>query len=225
MKLLFDFFPILLFFIAYKIYGIYAATAVAIAAAVIQNAVFWYRHRRFENMHLITLGLITVLGGATLILQDKSFIMWKPTAVNWMFALAFIGSQFVGEKTLVERMMSHAIEIPQPAWTRLNLSWVVFFIAMGFANIYVANFYFIAESALTAAVNAPVEIEDCAGQFTGQILSLCQAAHEAEEQWVNFKLFGMMGLTILFVIGQAFYLARHVKNDETDNINDVKQES
>ncbi len=224
MKLLFDFFPILLFFIAYKAFGIYAATAVAIAAAVIQNAIFWFRHRRFENMHLITLGLITVLGGATLILQDKSFIMWKPSAVNWMFAIAFIGSQFFGEKTLVERMMSHAIEIPRSAWMRLNLSWVVFFIAMGFANLYVANFYFIAEAALTAAANAPVEIEDCAAQFNGELLALCQTAHEAEEQWVNFKLFGMMGLTILFVIGQAFYLARHVK-DNDDDLTEVEQES
>ncbi len=225
MKLLFDFFPILLFFIAYKVFGIYAATAVAIAAAVVQNAVFWFRHRRFENMHLITLGLIVVLGGATLVLQDKSFIMWKPTAVNWMFALAFLGSQFFGEKTLVERMMSHAIQIPRSAWTRLNMSWVIFFISMGFANLYVANFYFIAEAALTAAANAPVEIENCATQFNGELLSLCQSAHEAEEQWVNFKLFGMMGLTILFVIGQAFYLARHVKDGETTELTEAEQES
>ncbi len=225
MKLLFDFFPILLFFIAYKVFGIYAATAVAIAAAVVQNAVFWFRHRRFENMHLVTLGLIVVLGGATLILQDKSFIMWKPTAVNWMFALAFLGSQFFGEKTLVERMMSHAIQIPRSAWTRLNMSWVIFFISMGFANLYVANFYFIAEAALTAAANAPVEIENCATQFNGELLSLCQSAHEAEEQWVNFKLFGMMGLTILFVIGQAFYLARHVKDGETTELTEAEQES
>jgi len=225
MKLLFDFFPILLFFIAYKVYGIYAATAVAIAAAVIQNAVFWFRHRRFENMHLITLGLIVVLGGATLVLQDKSFIMWKPTAVNWMFALAFVGSQFIGEKTLVERMMSHAITIPQPAWTRLNMSWVIFFVAMGFANLYVANFYFVANAALTAAANAPVEIEHCASQFTDQLLDLCQSAKAAEEQWVNFKLFGMMGLTILFVIGQAFYLARHVNDSNSDKLEKAEQES
>ncbi|HEB57301.1 MAG TPA: septation protein A [Gammaproteobacteria bacterium] len=225
MKLLFDFFPILLFFIAYKIFGIYAATAVAIAAAVIQNAVFWFRHRRFENMHLITLALITVLGGATLILQDKSFIMWKPTAVNWMFALAFIGSQFFGEKTLVERMMSHAIEIPQPAWRRLNMSWVIFFIAMGFANLYVANFYFMADAALTAVAHAPVEVDDCTTQFSGQLLGLCQTAKDAEEQWVNFKLFGMMGLTILFVIGQAFYLARHIKDEEkTASLEEAEQE-
>lgn len=224
MKLLFDFFPILLFFIAYKAFGIYAATAVAIAAAVAQNAFFWLRHRRFENMHLITLGLIIVLGGATLVLQDKSFIMWKPTAVNWMFALAFLGSQFIGDKTLVERMMSHAIVIPQPAWRRLNMSWVIFFIAMGLANLYVANFYFTAEAALNAAANTAVEVENCAGQFSGHLLSLCQTAHEAEEQWVNFKLFGMMGLTILFVIGQAFYLARHVKDETDPGMENAEQE-
>ncbi len=225
MKLLFDFFPILLFFIVYKIFGIYAATAVAIAAAVLQNAIFWFRKRRFENMHLITLALITVLGGATLILQDKSFIMWKPTAVNWAFALAFIGSQFFGEKTLVERMMSHAIEIPRSAWLRLNLSWVVFFIAMGFANLYVANFYFTAHAALTAAAHAPTVDSNCTAQFSGHLLSLCQATKDAEEQWVNFKLFGMMGLTILFVIGQAFYLTRHIKDDEkSTRLEEAEQE-
>ena len=84
MKFLFDFFPILLFFIAYKLYGMYTATAVAIAASFVQVAAFWLKNRRFENMHLITLGLITVLGGATLLLQDRAFFMWKPTAVNWL---------------------------------------------------------------------------------------------------------------------------------------------
>ncbi|MDH5571301.1 MAG: septation protein IspZ [Gammaproteobacteria bacterium] len=225
MKLLFDFFPILLFFIAYKVYGIYAATAVAIIAAIVQNAAFWYKHRRFEKMHLITLALIILLGGATLIFQDKAFIMWKPSAVNWAFGLAFLLSQFIGDKTLVERMMSHAIQIKRNAWTRLNLSWVIFFLLMGFANLYVANFYFQADAALIAAAHSIIDIDSCAtAQLSQTILELCNQAKEMEEQWVNFKMFGMMGLTILFVIGQAFYLARHVEPEASPDIESAEQE-
>ena len=98
MKFLFDFFPILLFFIAYKLYGIYVATAVAIAASFLQVSLYWLKHRRFEKMHVVTLVLIAILGGATLLLQDKAFFMWKPTAVNWAFALGFFLSQLIGGK-------------------------------------------------------------------------------------------------------------------------------
>ena len=211
MKFLFDFFPILFFFIAYKLYGIYAATAVAIAASFLQVSLFWLKHRRFEKMHVITLGLIVILGGATLLLQDKAFFMWKPTAVNWAFALGFLLSQLIGDKPLVERMMSHAIEAPRQVWRRLNLSWIVFFILMGFANLYVANFYFQAESALFEAAGHSVDLETCQQLYQGHVLDLCMRAHEFENDWVNFKLFGMLGLTILFVIGQAVYLAKHMK--------------
>ncbi len=217
MKFLFDFFPILLFFVAYKLYGIYTATAVAMAASAIQVSAYWLKHRRFEKMHLVTLALILVLGGATLLFQNKAFFMWKPTAVNWAFALAFLGSQFIGKKTLVERMMSHAIEAPASVWWRLNLSWVIFFVLMGLANIYVANFYFQAEAALNAAAGHTVELESCSRQYTGQLLNLCQHAQDTENDWVNFKLFGMMGLTLIFVFAQAIYLARHMKQPEGDN--------
>lgn len=185
MKLLFDFFPILLFFIAYKLWGIYAATAVAIVASVTQVSVHWWRHRRVENMHLVTLALVVVLGGLTLLLQDERFIMWKPTLVNWLFALAFLGSRFFGEKTLVQRMMGSQIVLPRPIWNRLNWSWVVFFLLLGAANVYVAFYY-----------------------------GLDLSADERRDIWVNFKLFGMMGLTFAFVIAQAFYLARHMRDDE-----------
>jgi intracellular septation protein len=209
MKFLFDFFPILLFFIAYKLYGIYPATAVAIGASFLQVALFWLKNRRFENMHLITLGLIVVLGGATLLLQDKAFFMWKPTAVNWLFAVVFLGSQFIGKRPIVERMMAHAIEAPQRVWSRLNLSWVTFFGAMGFANLYVANLFFQAQRELDRAAGAPTDVDQC-DVLGGQLLQLCQHAKLMEENWVDFKLFGMMGLTFLFVIAQAFYLARYM---------------
>lgn len=176
MKFLFDLFPILLFFLAYKLYDIYTATAVAIAAAFLQITLFWLRNRRFENMHLVTLGILVVFGGLTLYLKDPIFIMWKPTIVNWLFGAVFLGSQFIGQRPLVERMMSHAITVPGPVWGKLNWAWVVFFVSMGALNLYVAyNF--------------------------------------SENTWVNFKLFGMMGLTIAFVFLQAIYLSRYMQPD------------
>lgn len=173
MKLLFDFFPILLFFVAYKLYGIYAATATAIVATVLQVGLFWLRHRRVERMHVITLAIIVVFGGATLLLRDPVFIKWKPTVAYWLFALTFLGSQFIGEKCIIERMMGHAIQTTRGVWMKLNLAWVVFFVVMGFVNLYVAFNY-------------------------------------AEDTWVTFKLFGLMGLTLLFVLGQGVVLARYI---------------
>jgi len=217
MKLLVDFFPILLFFIAYKLYDIYVATAVAIAASVIQVGASWYRHRRVEKMHLATLGLLVVFGGLTIALQDRSFIMWKPSIVNWLFGTVFLASQFVGDKPLVQRMMSHAIEVPRPVWARLNQMWVLFFFALGAANLYVASGFFATEALLQAATGIQeVDLSQCAELFQGAALDLCRKAQEQEEGWVNFKLFGMLGLTVVFVIGQACYLARHIKDEEAE---------
>jgi len=175
MKMLADFFPILLFFIAYQLYDIYVATAVAIASSFLQVGFYWLVRRRVEKMHLITLGLLVVFGGLTLILRDPLFIKWKPTVVNWLFGIIFMGSHLIGEKTVVERMMQHAVELPAIIWTRLNMAWSLFFIVSGLLNLYVAFNY-------------------------------------SEETWVSFKLFGMLGLTFLFVIAQAFYMARHVRD-------------
>lgn len=105
MKLLFDFLPIVLFFVAYKLADIYVATGVLIVATLAQVGWTWFRQRRIEKMPLITAGLVLVLGGATLALHDPIFVKWKPTVVNWLFGLAFIGSRFIGQKTLLERMM------------------------------------------------------------------------------------------------------------------------
>jgi intracellular septation protein len=174
MKFLFDLLPVLLFFAAYKLYDIWVATVVAIAAAVVQVGLTWVRHRRVEKMHLVTLALIVVLGGATLAFHDETFIKWKPTLVNWLFAVVFLGSQFIGERNLVERMMSHAVSVPRVIWSRLNLAWVTFFTVLGVVNLYVA--------------------------FTFDT-----------DTWVDFKLYGLMGLTLGFVVAQSFYLARHME--------------
>lgn len=188
MKFLFDLFPVILFFVAYKMYDIFIATAVAIAASAIQVAIFWIKHRRFEKMHLITLGLITVLGGATLIFQDAAFIKWKVSVVNWVFGLAFIASSYIGEKTLAERMMGSSITLADNIWQRLNWSWGIFFIIVGFINVYVAFYY-----------------------------GLGMDEKTREEIWVNFKLFGVMGLTFTFVIAQAFYMTRHIQEEPEES--------
>lgn len=173
MKFLSDFFPILLFFIAYKLEGIYTATAVAIIASAVQVAYFQIRYKKVEKMQWVTLWLLIFFGGLTLAFRDPDFIKWKPTVVNWLFAAAFLGSQFIGNKTLLQRMMDQAVTLPQVIWQRLNYIWISFFIGIGFLNLYVAfNF--------------------------------------SEDTWVDFKLFGMLGITFVFIILQGFYIARHV---------------
>lgn len=177
MKLLFDFFPIILFFIAYKTYDIYIATAVAIAATFIQVFYSWVRYRKVENMQWVTLIILIIMGGATLYFQNEQFIKWKVSVINWLFGIAFLSSQFIGKKPLVERMMSGNIELPDYIWKRLNLSWCFFFISVGFVNLYIIfNF--------------------------------------DTETWVHFKLFGMLGLTIIFVILQAIYLSSYITEPE-----------
>jgi intracellular septation protein len=180
MKFLFDLFPIILFFIAYKMYDIYVATTVAIGAAMVQTGLYWLKHRKFEKMHVITLAILIVFGGLTLALRDPVFIKWKPTVVNWLFGVVFMASSFIGKSTLVERMMGHAIQAPPAVWKKLNIAWVLFFLFMGIINLYVAfNF--------------------------------------SEDTWVNFKLFGMMGLTLVFVFAQAFYLGRYMESPEENS--------
>jgi intracellular septation protein len=183
MKFLYDLFPLLLFFVAFKFYDIYVATAVAIAASFVQVGLFWLKHRRFETMHLITLGVIAVFGGLTLALHDDTFIKWKPTLVYWILAALVLGSQYVGKKTIIERMMAAQITLPTAVWRRLNLSWGIFFVAIGAANIYVAFFY-----------GLDLDLE------TRQAI------------WVNFKVFGLLGLTLLFTVVQAVFIAKHIQD-------------
>lgn len=188
MKFLFDFFPVLAFFIAFKAYGnsesaIYIATAVLIVASIIQIAAYWVMYRRFEKMHLITLVVVLLFGGATLLLQDERFIKWKPTVVLWIFALITLGSQFIGKHNLFQRMILYAddrITAPDFVWFRLNFSLVIFFILVGIANLYVAF------------------------NFDRSI-------------WVDFKVFGITGLNILFMVCAMFYMYKHA--DFPDEIN------
>ncbi|MEI6413145.1 MAG: inner membrane-spanning protein YciB [Pseudomonadota bacterium] len=221
MKLLFDFFPVFLFFIAYKLADIYVATATAIAAGFFQVGYYGFVHRRVEAMHLITLGILVVFGGLTLWLQDRTFIMWKPSLINWLFALAFLGSALFTEKPLIQRMMETVIQIPPAIWRRLSHLWTAFFTVAGALNLAMAWRFFGADKALRAAASqtGDIDLNQCASHFSGQLLALCETAHQFEADWVNFKLFGLMGLMLLFAVLQAFYLARHIQEPDPDPAN------
>ena len=136
-KQLVEFFPILLFFIAFKLYDIYVATAVVIVATILQVGFSWYKHRKVETMQWITLILVVVMGGLTLILHDEQFVKWKLSIIEWLFGGAFLGSQFIGKKPFIERMMSSQLTLPATIWKVLNLCWAAFFIGVGCLNVYV----------------------------------------------------------------------------------------
>ncbi len=177
MKFLFDLFPIILFFITFKVQGIYAATAVAIAATFAQIGWLWLRGRKIDTMLWVSLAIIVVFGGATLLLHDETFIKWKPTVLYWLFALILAGSALLFHKNLIHAMLGEKVQLPEPAWSKLNFSWIGFFVCMGFLNLYVAyNF--------------------------------------STDSWVNFKLFGGMGLMLAFVIGQGLFLAKYVEEQK-----------
>jgi intracellular septation protein len=179
MKFLFDIFPVLLFFIAFKFYDIYVATAVAIAATFAQIGWSWLRRRKVENMQWVSLAVIVIFGGATLLLQNETFIKWKPTVLYWLFAVTMAVSELAFGKNLIRSMMSPQMSLPDPVWGRLLVSWIAFFAVMGALNLIVAY-------------------------------------HYSTDTWVNFKLFGGIGLMLVFVVLQALFLARHVEDKKAE---------
>lgn len=138
MKFLFDLFPIILFFAAFKAFDIYVATGVVIAATAAQIGWVWHRHGKVDTMLWVSLALVVVFGGATLLLRDETFIKWKPTVLYWLFAATLFGSaQFFG-KNLIRAMLEQQVELPEGLWSRLNFAWVGFFAVMGVLNLWVA---------------------------------------------------------------------------------------
>jgi intracellular septation protein len=178
MKFLFDLFPIILFFAAYKFAGIYVATGVAIVATFAQVGWVHFRHGKVDKILWVSLGLIVVFGGMTLLLHDPTFIKWKPTVLYWLFATILLGSALLFKKNLIRAMLEQQVTLPEPVWARLNLAWTAFFAFMGVLNLYVAyNF--------------------------------------SEADWVNFKLFGGMGLMIALIVVQGLILAKYMEEKET----------
>ncbi len=138
MKFLFDLFPVILFFIAYKVFDIYVATGVAMVASFAQIGWLWFKGRKIDTMLWVSLVVIMVFGGMTLILQDETFIKWKPTVLYWTFAATLLGGTLFFRKNLMRALLSEQMELPEAAWSKLNWSWVGFFIFMGIANLVVA---------------------------------------------------------------------------------------
>ncbi|MBI5329356.1 MAG: septation protein A [Betaproteobacteria bacterium] len=202
MKLLFDLFPIILFFAAYQFGeshpdnarafldvlgvhlsgtdkpGVFLATLVAIFATFAQIAWVWVKHRKVDTMLWVSLGLITVFGGLTLFLHDETFIKWKPTVLYWMFSLSLGLAPLLFERNLIRLMMQQQVSLPDAVWAKLNLGWAAFFLFMGFANLYVAMNY-------------------------------------STDAWVNFKMFGTLGLMVAFIVGQTLYLSRHIEEEKS----------
>ena len=139
MQLLFDFFPIIVFYAFYKLQGFYAATIAIIVAMAIQITVQWLWKRTVSKMLLISGGLVAVLGGITLWLDDPVFLQWKVTIASWLFGSAFIMSHFLGSQTLVQRVLGHVIDLEQTIWRQLNLIWIANFVLLGGVNLYVMH--------------------------------------------------------------------------------------
>lgn len=202
MKLLFDLFPVILFFVTFKYYGsnpegaadlvgsllgsavidvkqapILLATIVVIVATMAQIAWVHFRHGKVDKMLWVSLALVTVFGGMTLIFQDETFIKWKPTILYWVFAGTMAFSALVLKKNPIKAMLGEQMTLPEPVWDKVNLSWIAFFLFMGALNLIVAfNF--------------------------------------STDIWVDFKLFGGMGLLLLFVLGQGLMLSKYVEDKQ-----------
>ncbi len=141
MKFLFDLFPIILFFIAFKAYGIYAATIAAIVATLAQIGWVKFRHGKVDNMLIASGVIVVVFGGATLLLHDETFIKWKPTVLYWLFAVVLSAAELFWNKNLIRSMMEQQITLPDSVWRTLNHTWAAFFALLGVLNLYVAFHY------------------------------------------------------------------------------------
>ncbi|MGH8176455.1 MAG: septation protein A [Steroidobacter sp.] len=139
MQLLFDFFPVIAFFVAYKLTDIYVATGVIIIAVIAQTAIQWVRHRKVSTMALISGGLVLVFGGLTLWIHDEAFIKWKVTIVNWLFAAGFLLSHYIGDQPVIQRMLSGNFTLERPSWLKLSWMWIVFFTFVGALNLFIAR--------------------------------------------------------------------------------------
>jgi len=186
-----DFIPLLLFFIVYKISpqavdimghsfmvgGIFSATAMLIASSIVVYGILYVRQGKLEKSQWLTLAACLVFGSLTLAFHSETFLKWKAPVVNWLFALIFAGSHFIGDRLLIQRIMGHALTLPQAIWVKLNIAWIVFFLFCGAANLYVAFTY--------------------------------------QDFWVDFKVFGSLGMTLIFLIGQGIFLARHIHDADS----------
>lgn len=215
MKFLLDFFPIALFFIVYKTMGLYAAIYAMIGATALQMLITRLQTGKFEKTHIITFGLLVVFGGITLAIKDPAFIMWKVSVLYVVFALALILSMWIGEKTLLQRMLGKEMTLPAKVWHQLTWFWGVGFSGIALVNAYYVDIALSTRSILfsTSTLDPKVELTelDCTSTAVEQ---LCLAAQQSEEAWVNFKLFGTMGLTFVLIIITVIFISRYIKEEK-----------
>lgn len=178
MKQFADFLPLILFLVTFKTMGIYPAVLVLIISTTVFYGYLWWKEGRLENNHKIILAATIVFGSLSLALHDDAFIKWKAPVINWVIALIFLGSHFIGEKLAVERMMGSALEMPRTMWSRLSFAWIGFFVFLGTANWYVAFHH--------------------------------------EQYWVDFKVFGSLILTVVFVVAQVLVLSNYIRKEEQE---------
>ncbi len=234
MKLLLDFLPIIVFFAVYKWAGIYWATGAAVAVSAAQIATLRVLRRPVDKTQWFNLALLAGLGGLTIALRDERFIMWKPSLINWAFGIAF-GLSLFGQRPLTERMLGEQLALPRAVWRRLTVGWVLFFALSGAANAYVAFVYQVTPQSLDAQQRATytqlatddgayaqavegralVDLDATArAALATQTPAQRQAAylHKLHQNlWVNFKLFGLLGLTLAFVLAQGVYIGRYLQ--------------
>ena len=202
-KIIFDLFPVILFFAVFKLAGknpdatqewassigyladtaqlpILFATAIAIVATIVQIIWTKSRHGKVDTMLWVSFAIIAVFGGATLLLHDETFIKWKPSVLYWMFSAILLVSNIAFNKNLMKSLLQEKIALPLHVWHRLNLSWSLFFAALGFINLYVAYNY-------------------------------------STDSWVNFKLFGFTGLMLVFILAQGAWLSKYVDEKKETN--------
>lgn len=180
MKFLVDLAPIILFFVAYQQRDMYYATGVVMIACAIQTVGWRLFSGEFDRNHVLAVALVLPFGGLTLILRDPTFIKWNGTIELWLLAIGLIGSQFIGDRPLIERMLgAGGLDLPDEMWRKLNAIWAAFFIASGALNLYVAYGY-------------------------------------DEETWVNFRMFGLTGLSIGFVVLNFVWIMRNAPPPEDD---------
>ena len=209
MKTFIDFFPIFAFFVAYmwKVkrlpedqgsQAIIFATGVLIVATIIAVALSWIKLKKIEKTHIFTLIAAVVFGGLTIYFNSPDFIKWKVSIANWIFALVFLGSHYIGKKPIIKMMMEKMLDMPDKKWLRLSWAWIMFSITLGVLN-YIIAFHFPGKNDI---------------------------------YWVNFKFFGTMGLTLVFMVVQAFILREHLlmederqPAEETPEADEADQES
>jgi intracellular septation protein len=219
MKFLLDFGPIVLFFIVYKYYGLYAAIYAMIASTFVQIMYSRVTTGKFVTSQVLTFALLVVFGGISIVLRDPAFVMWKVSVLYVIFAAVLIGSNYIGSKTLLERMMGKELQLPRNTW--VNLTW---FWSLGFIVIAIINAFFV-NTALSARnlflnsgsiVDPKIDLKnfDCS---QSPLESLCLIAQSSEESWVNFKLFGTLGLTLVLIIITVLMLSKHIKEKQTDS--------